>query len=73
MVLRRSEEEHQKWRQRKRRVAVEVSFHEGIETRTLSNIIHKDKFDMDLRPNCKTRNYKPLRRKHRQNTVSHKS
>ena len=52
-----------------RRVAVEVSFHEGMEIRTLSKIIHKDKFEMDSRPKCKTRNYKTLRRKHRQNTV----
>ena len=34
--------------------------------------IHKDKFKMDKRPKCKTRNYKTLRGKHRQNT-RHKS
>ena len=29
---------------------------------------YKDKLKMDLRPKCKTRNYKTLRGKHKQNT-----
>ena len=37
--------------------------------RALPNTIHKDKLKMDYRPKYKTRNYKILRRKHRQNTV----
>ena len=42
---------------------------EKTEIRTLPNTIHKDKIKMDLRPKCKTRNYKTLRGKHRQNTL----
>ena len=38
------------------------------ETRTLSNTIHKNKLKMDLRSKYKTRNYKTLRGKYRQNT-----
>ena len=38
------------------------------EIRTLPNTIHKDKLKMDERPKYKTRNYKTLRGKHRQNT-----
>ena len=39
------------------------------ETRTLSNTINKTKLKMDKRSKCKTRNYKTLGRKHRQNTL----
>ena len=39
------------------------------EIRTLPNTILKDKLKMDERAKCKTRNYKTLRRKHRQNTL----
>ena len=39
---------------------------EGI--RTLPNTTHKDKLKMDQRPKCKTKNYKTVRGKHRQNT-----
>ena len=39
------------------------------ETRTLSNIIHKNKLKMVQRSKCKTRNYKTLRGEHRQNTL----
>jgi len=38
------------------------------EIRTLPNTIHKDKLKVDERPKCKTRNYKTLGGKHRQNT-----
>ena len=40
------------------------------ETRTLSNIIHKNKLKMDERSKCTTRNYKTPRGKHRQNTLT---
>ena len=43
------------------------------ETRTLSNTIHKNKLKMNWRSKCKTRSYKTLRGKHRQNTLWHKS
>ena len=36
--------------------------------RTFFNTIHKNKLKMDQRPKCKTRHYKTLRRRHRQNT-----
>ena len=39
------------------------------ETGTLSNTIHKNKLKMDLRYKYKTRNYKTLRGKQRQNTL----
>ena len=42
-------------------------------TRTLSNIIHKNKLKMDSRSKCKTRNYKTPRGEHRQNTLQHTS
>ena len=42
--------------------------HVKTEFITLPNTIHKDKLKMDSRPKCKTRNYKILRGKHRQNT-----
>ena len=38
---------------------------EKNKIRTLPNIINKDKTKMDLRPKCKTRDYKTLRGKHR--------
>ena len=38
------------------------------DIRTLPNTIHKDKLKMDSRPKCKTRKYKTLRGKHRQNS-----
>ena len=38
-----------------------------------TNTIHKNKLKMDWRPKCKTRNYKSLRGKHRQNALWHKS
>ena len=38
------------------------------ETRTLSNTIHKKKLKMDERSKYKIRNYKTLRRKHKQIT-----
>ena len=38
---------------------------ENNKIRTLPNIINKDKTKMDLRPKCKTRDYKTLRGKHR--------
>ena len=43
------------------------------QMRTLPNTTHKDKLKMDSKPKCKTRNYKTLRGKHRQNTQGHKS
>ena len=39
------------------------------EIRTLFNTIHKNKLKMDQRSKCKTRNYKTLILKHRQNTL----
>ena len=41
--------------------------------RTLPNTIYKGKLKIDERPKCKTRNYKTLRGKHKQNTQQHKS
>ena len=41
------------------------SYMEKNKIRTLPNIINKDKTKMDLRPKCKTRDYKTLRGKHR--------
>ena len=38
---------------------------------TLSNTIHKNKFEMDERPKCKAGHYKSLRGKHKQNTCIH--
>ena len=43
------------------------------EIRTLPNTICKNKLEMNFRLKCKTRNYKTLREKHRQNIQSHKS
>ena len=45
--------------------------HFWIEIRMLPNTIHKNKLKMDQRPKCKTRHYKTLRGKHRQNTLRH--
>ena len=36
----------------------------------LLNTIHKDKLKMDLRPNCKTRNYKTLRGKQAEHAMT---
>ena len=43
------------------------------EIRTLPNPIHKNELKIDERLKCKSRNYKALRGKHRQNTWWHKS
>ena len=42
--------------------------HAKNEIRALPNTIHKNKLKMDHKPKCKTRKYKTLRGKHRQNT-----
>ena len=39
----------------------------------IPNTIHKDKLKIGYRPKCKTKNYKTLSRKHRQNTLLDKS
>ena len=42
-------------------------------SKVFPNTIRKDKFKINHRPKCKTRNYQTLRGKHRQNTLWHKS
>ena len=49
------------------------SYTQKNQSRTFSNIIHKNKLKIDERSKCKTRHSETLRGKHRQNTVWHKS
>ena len=47
--------------------------HEKNKFTTLFGTIHKNKLKMDQIPEFRTRHYKTLREKHRQNTLWHKS
>ena len=59
------------------REAWRAAIHEVAKNQTRlsdwTNTIHKYKLKMDWRPKCKTRNYKTLGGKHRQNALWHKS
>ena len=48
------------------------SYMQNNEIITRPSTKHKDNLKMDKKPKCKSRNYKTLRGKHRQNT-QHKS
>ena len=48
------------------------SYMQENETGLLFNPTHKSKLEMDQRPECKSRNHKTLRRKHRQKSLEYK-